>query len=261
MGGPPGMGGPPNMGGMPPGMGGPPNMMGGPQGGMPMQRPVRRGTSKAVPVVVSAGLAVGVFCGLLFGIGTGAEATGAPATNANKIAKDDGEVKTEPGAAPQGIGATSTVNTPAPPKPAAGSGAGSAAPVAAAGSGGGSAAPAGAGAGSAKPAVVEAKAIKVTLDVKPADAMKDAKVKVDGKDVAGITFDIPVTAKSFKVEVKANGYRTYENKFNVVPELAEMSVQFELVKRPAAGTGVRPPRRPGTPPSAGGGGGGGLIDI
>jgi hypothetical protein len=258
-----GMGGPPNMGGMPPNMGGMPPNMGGmqQQQQQQMMRPVRRGTSKAVPVVVSAGLAVGVFCGLLFGIGTGTEATGAPATNANKIAKDDGgDVKADPGAAPQGLGATSTVNTP--PKPAAGSGAGSAAPTA--GSGAGSAAPAaaGAGAGSAKPAVVEAKVIKVTLDAKPADAMKDAKVKVDGKDVAGITFDIPVTAKSFKVEVKANGYRTYENKFNVVPDLAEMSVQFDLVKRPAAGTGVRPPKRPGTPPSAGGGGGGGgLIDI
>jgi hypothetical protein len=44
--------------------------MGGPPMGMPP--PVRRGgVSKAVPVVVSAGLAVGVFCGLLFGIGTG----------------------------------------------------------------------------------------------------------------------------------------------------------------------------------------------
>src|SRR5262245_15092333 len=66
MGGPP-MGGPP-MGGPP--MGGPP-MGGPPMGGPPrgMQPPMRRGTSKAVPLVVSAGLAVGVFCGLLFGVG------------------------------------------------------------------------------------------------------------------------------------------------------------------------------------------------
>jgi len=53
--------------GMPPGMGGPP--MGGPP--MAGMRQMKRGTSKAIPVVVSAGLAVGVFCGLLFGVGTG----------------------------------------------------------------------------------------------------------------------------------------------------------------------------------------------
>ena len=43
---------------------------------MPGQPPraavVRRGTSRAVPVVVSMGLAIGVFCGLLFGLSTGA---------------------------------------------------------------------------------------------------------------------------------------------------------------------------------------------
>ena len=44
-----------------------------PQPAAPPPRPVRRGTSKAVPVVMSAGLAVGVFCGLLFGLGTGNE--------------------------------------------------------------------------------------------------------------------------------------------------------------------------------------------
>ena len=44
--------------------------MGGPPMGAAV-RPMRRGTSKAIPVVVSAGLAVGVFCGLLFGVGTG----------------------------------------------------------------------------------------------------------------------------------------------------------------------------------------------
>src|SRR5436190_24020305 len=97
---PPGMGPP----GMPGGMGGPPGMggpMGGPQmGGMP-PRQVRRGTSKAVPVVVSAGLAVGVFCGLLFGVGTGKEASATPtASNAKKISNDDTDTKPDPGSAP-----------------------------------------------------------------------------------------------------------------------------------------------------------------
>src|SRR5687768_3934095 len=63
---------------MQPPMGGPP-MGGPPMGGPPQMQPppraqvVRKGTSKAVPIVVSAGLAIGTFCGLLFGLGTGAE--------------------------------------------------------------------------------------------------------------------------------------------------------------------------------------------
>src|SRR4051812_21563792 len=54
--------------------------------GAPPQRPMRQGTSKAVPVVVSAGLAVGVFCGLLFGVGTGKEASARSTSSAE--AKD-----------------------------------------------------------------------------------------------------------------------------------------------------------------------------
>jgi len=251
----------PNMPGqMPPGMGGPGMQMGGPpgmggqmgMGGMPnMQRPVRRGTSKAVPVVVSAGLAVGVFCGLLFGVGTGKEASATPtASNAKKITNDDGTEKPDPGSAPKGLGATKTVDAPKP-------GTGSAAPVAA---GSGSAAPA-----AAKPAVEEKKTIKVKLVVKPEDATKDIKVKIDGKDIDGLVADMPADVKTFKVEIKANGYHTYEKSFSMMGEAGgEMNVELELRKRAAAGTGgVRPPKRPGTPPTAspGGGGGGGLIDI
>src|SRR6476659_2470881 len=83
MGGPP-MGGPP-MGGPP--MGGPP--MNGPQTGM---RPARRGTSKAVPIVVSAGLAVGVFFVLLFGVGKKSEAVAAPP---DKTAKAESKAATK----------------------------------------------------------------------------------------------------------------------------------------------------------------------
>jgi len=69
----------PQMGQMPPGMGPPmggPPMGGPPMGGMP-PRPMTRGTPKNIPVIVSAGLAVGVFCGLLFGVGTGKKAAAA----------------------------------------------------------------------------------------------------------------------------------------------------------------------------------------
>jgi hypothetical protein len=57
---------------------------------MPMgaRRPIRRGTSKAVPVVVSAGLAVGVFCGLLFGLGTGKDDAIAAPSKGNNVKAD-----------------------------------------------------------------------------------------------------------------------------------------------------------------------------
>ena len=44
----------------------------------------KQGTPKAVPVIVSAGLAVGVFCGLLFGLGTGTEVKAAGSTGEKK---------------------------------------------------------------------------------------------------------------------------------------------------------------------------------
>src|SRR4051812_37428172 len=80
------MGGPPR-GPMGPGQMGPMGPMG-PMGMQP-RPPMRRGTSKIVPVVVSAGLAIGVFCGLLFGLGTKkVEADPQRATNGVKRADD-----------------------------------------------------------------------------------------------------------------------------------------------------------------------------
>src|SRR4051794_5877643 len=74
-----------------------------PQGAPPQSAPMmaqrpqvmRRGTSRAVPIVVSAGLAIGTFCGLLFGLGTGGDVIAAPSkgTNAGKMVAD-----VEPGA-------------------------------------------------------------------------------------------------------------------------------------------------------------------
>jgi hypothetical protein len=198
-----------------------------------------------------------VFCGLLFGVGTGKEAGAntVTATNAKKLGNESTEPQADPGAAPTGLGATSAKPVDV---PKTGSGA---TPVAAAGATAGSApAPAaGSGAGSAKPAAAEEKKIiKVTLVVKPEGAVKDAKIKIDGKEIEGLVADLPADTKSFKVEIRASGYRTYANKFQTMPETAAMSVELELTKRPAAGTGVRPPKRPERPTHAGGGG---LIDI
>lgn len=229
--------------------------MGGPP--MGMQRPIRRGTSKAVPVVVSAGLAVGVFCGLLFGVGTGKNAAiAAPSASNVKEAGEPEAPKPEPGAAPTGLGATKAA-----PVAKAGSAAGSAAPagsgsppaVAAAGSG----APA-TGSGAAKPAVEEKKIIKLTFKLKPEAAEKDAKITIDGKDIVGLVGEIPGDTKSFKVEIKSNGYRTLEKKQDIVAPGDEMLIEYELQKKSSGGGGTRPPKRPERPTSAGGGG---LIDI
>jgi hypothetical protein len=250
MGGPP-MGGPP-MGGPP--MGGPPPMgPGAPQ--MRMQRPVRRGTSKAVPVVVSAGLAVGVFCGLLFGVGTGKSDAQASPASGNNVKAEAEEPKPDPGATPK---APATAPAPTPPPPAAGSAApavatGSAAPAA------GSAAPAiaaGSAAAPAQPTVADAKKIKVTFNVKPEAAAKDAKITIDGKEIAGNVAEVAVDVKSIKLEVKSNGFRTFEKKFDIVGD-GDMNIEFEMTKRPTTPT-VRPPKRPDRPPSNNGGG---LIDI
>src|SRR5690242_5178719 len=115
----------------PPMMGGPPPMR--PSAPMPQ----RRGTSKAVPVVVSAGLAVGVFCGLLFGLGTGKHDA-----QAAVVSGSDGSASITP--APAGLGATAALPV--------GSGAGSAA----AGSAGSAVTAAGSAAGSGSAAVAEA---------------------------------------------------------------------------------------------------------
>ena len=161
-------------------------------GAAPMPRPVRQGTSRAVPVVVSAGLAVGVFCGLLFGVGKKNDAVAAaPASGTN--VKAPGEApKPDPGAAPAGLGATAT-------KPVAAGEAkpsvGSAAPVAT-----GSAAPA-----VTAPVVEEKKMTKLVVVVKTAGAAKDAKLFIDGTAVEGLIAELPVDKKTAKVEVKASG--------------------------------------------------------
>src|ERR1043165_9167347 len=85
--------GPQNMGGPPMGQGGmghmghPGHM--GQMGQMGPRPPMRQGTSKVVPVVVSAGLAVGVFCGLLFGVGTGKHSEAAPEKASNNAKRPD----------------------------------------------------------------------------------------------------------------------------------------------------------------------------
>ena len=241
----------PQMGQMPQ-MGGP-QMGGPPMGGPPMgqHRPVRRGTSKAVPVVVSAGLAVGVFCGLLFGLGTGKHDAQAAA-----VSGSDGSASIAP--APAGLGATA-------PLPV-GSGAGSAAVAAGSAAGSGSAAvaaagsaaigSAGSGAGSA--VVPEVKIAKLVVNVTPPDAAATAKVEVDGAAITGTSLDVPTEKKTVHVVVKATGYHQYEHDAPLIGGQTT-TLDVELIKR--APEPPHPPASHPPPTHKKPQGGGGLIDI
>jgi len=246
----------PQMGQMPPGMGGPP--MGGPPGGaVQPPRPMKRGVSKAVPVVVSAGLAVGVFCGLLFGVGTGKkEAAAAPSkgTNAAKTTKEDT------------MATTPVVQTPktVPTAKATGSNA-----VAQTGSAAGSAA---AMAGSA---AIAPKTTKVVIKVKPDAAASVAKIQIDGKDIEGSSIDVPADKKSVKIAVTAAGFHSFEPKsYDVAGD--DMTIEIELTKRGGGGAspgfGGADTHKPSVPKAPPGGDtgtkptkpkkpAGGLIDI
>jgi len=245
----------------------------GPMGGPP--RPMKRGVSKAVPVVVSAGLAVGVFCGLLFGLGTGSETARAEPSKGNNVHPNSGSDD-----AP-----TPTASTTPPPKPTTtGTGSGSAANpgAATAGSGAGSAAKpaAGSGAGSAAPAVTVA---KLTIEVLPPAAAAVAKITVDGKElahgestlpagggsatVAPASIDLPAETKSVKVAVTASGYHSIDKKVDVTAG-AETKVQLEMVKRGSGGgspgfggSSNVPNRVPTAPPKPKKPSNSGIIDI
>lgn len=226
-----------------------------PMGGMP--HPMRRGAPKIVPVIVGAGLAVGVFCGLLFGVGTGE----------NKAKADDKPVKvTATEAAPEGLGATTGLPTAPKPGPPA---------VVPSGSASGSAT--GSATGSAAPAKIEptVKTYKVVVDIKPDDAAKDAKIQINGNEITGNTTELPVEQKTVKVAIKTPGYHSYEKTltFDLKPG-DETQVEVELAKRGAAApssgspgfggashTAPQVPRAPPGLPKPPKPKGGGVIDI
>jgi hypothetical protein len=232
-------------------------------------RPMKRGVSRAVPVVVSAGLAVGVFCGLLFGLGTGDQIASAEPSKGNNV---HAHTDDSPGAAPAGLGATSTVNT---PKTGGGVGSGSngANPVAAttgSGAGTGSAsgsattAAAGTGSGSAQPAIVMA---KLTIEVEPAAAAVLAKITIDGKEITGTSIDLPADKKTVKVAVTATGFHSVDKKVDVTGG-SETKVQLEMTKRATGGgspgfggSSNVPNRVPTAPPKPKKPANSGIIDI
>jgi hypothetical protein len=250
-----------------------------PQGAVPPPRPAKRGTSKIVPVVVSAGLAVGTFCGLLFGLGTGEPASAGTTSSSSSSSSTDtksDKPKTEPAKAEPVKVAQAEPAKPAEPaktdpaKPAEPAKTDPAKPAEPAKTDPAKPDPAKpaeptkpaepAKADPVKVAEPMAKKAKLTVELTPDTAAKDAKITVDGKAIDGnaLELDLGKTAKkSVKVVVKASGYKTVEQKVDVD---GDMAVKIELVKRPAAPAGPRPPSG-GTPPKKKPPGGGGLIDI
>jgi hypothetical protein len=224
-------------------MGGPP--MG--QMGMMPRPPMRQGTSKIVPVVVSAGLAVGVFCGLLFGLGTGKRSDAAPQKVSNNAKRDD-----DTGFTPESL-ANPNVKIPDKNAPKAGSNAGSNAVAKGSGD----------AAGSAEPVI---KPTKLTVEIKPETAAQGAKVLIDGKPIDGMSTDIALdpgaTKKTVKVLVKANGFKDVEQEVDVEGE--SVTVKLELSKgrsstsaAQTAGGGENATASGGGHTTAGGGTGGG----
>jgi hypothetical protein len=229
----------------------------------PPHQQMKRGTPKAVPVLVSAGLAIGVFCGLLFGLGTGDKEAKASTPQDKQFVGTKIEGADDTTATAGGVG-------PAPPKSVTDGSlvtgkmkdAKRSAATVATGSGttGGSAA-------TVAPPVPVVKTAKVTIALKP-DTVKDARIMVDGTDIAANTFDVTLgdqTKKEVTVIVKAPGFKDLEQKLEV--DEGEMKVEYQLVKARSSSSGTSStPKRP--PPPGGSGkkppkktGGGGLIDI
>src|SRR5262245_60761027 len=200
---------------MGPPMGGPMQPMG---GGMGMMRPpVRQGTSKVVPVVVAAGLAVGVFCGLRFGLGTGKRNASADTQKASNGVKAQAD---EP-YTPESL-ANPNVKIPDKNAPKTGSNAQAANTGSAQPAGGSNAVP-------AEPAI---KPTKLVVEIKPEAAAQTAKVFVDGQPITGLATEIALEPgtpkKTVKVLVKATSYKDIEQDVDVEGE--SVTVKLELTK-------------------------------
>lgn len=196
-------------------------MGGAPMGHMAMRPPARQGTSHVVPVVVSAGLAVGVFCGLLFGLGTKKDVAPSSASNGVKQSEES-QIQTaavSTGSKPTGTPGTTT--------PAAGTTGGAATA--------GAATP-GATPGSAAPvAATPPKPGKLTIDIKPDSAAQVAKIFIDGRQLstgttAEVAFEPGTKEKTVKVVVQAAGFQEEQRDETVK---SEETTQLSIPLKPA----------------------------
>jgi len=229
--------------------------------GVTQQRVARGGTSRAVPVVVSAGLAIGVFCGLLFGLGvekdeavaatvTTVEPPKKPDTVAAPFQPERKDVKV-PSLAPQVIKKDGTTE---PAKAGGGSDAKTEKPV--------------------EPPKLTKINGTLKFEIQPDDAAKVAKVTIDGKDIDGANFELDMTEaftvavkdlrpdakkpevkKELKIVVKASGFRDFTSKVDIVAE-RDTTLKVTMTKKSGGNVGGLPrPPPPGgftRPPPNGG---------
>jgi hypothetical protein len=250
--------------------------MGGGGGAPPRAQTVKRGTSKAVPVVVSAGLAIGVFCGLLFGLGIEKDEAVAATTTTTAP-----KAKTEPAEVPAPFKPADppAATKPPPAKVAAagttGTGSAETKPEATPGdkAGSGDTKTEKPGTGSAATPAAPSKLVgKLTITVKPEAIAKTAKIYIDGKQIDSNVFEVDLTdkldakkneaRKTVKVLVKASGYKDIERSVDIVAapnSENNNSFEVDLPKRatPPPGGGTNPGGNTGTtpnrPPPPGGG--------
>lgn len=203
----------------PPGMGGygqpqygnPQGMHGGPAGMATgaTPPPARRGTSKALPIMVAAGLAVGVCGGLVLVLGTGSSDA---ATEKKTVAEGDSSGDDKPDSTDKPDGAGNSGETPSiagtDPKP------------------------------DETPEVKEPekpKPAKITIDfeVDP----EDAEISVDDDDVKDGAYTVelePGQTKKVTIKAKASGYRNYSKEYEIAKN---DTVKIELKKRSSSSSG------------------------
>ncbi len=167
------------------------------QQNQPSQAP-SGGTSKIVPVIVSAGLAVGVFAGLLFGVGTGEVV----ASSGRRVGSGSAElpsfdVGTEEYEGKDKVALIDAAPPDAPPVDAA--------PV--------------------EPTI---KLARLTFTVNPAGT--PAKITIDGKAVEGTAeIDVTAGAKNVEVVVKAPGFKDFKKKMSITEDEEQT---IDMVKKP-----------------------------
>lgn len=166
-----------------------------------------------VPVVVSAGLAVGVFAGLLFGLGTGDEVqAGSRVIIAGKATGEVFDVGIDEYEGPDVVATPDAGPIDAPPVDAA----------------------------------PTTKLAHIALVLMPPGVT--AEITADGKPVdSEVEVDITDGAKTVELVVKAAGFRDFKKQLSVGKD---DTLTIELVKRSTGSSGTRPPRPP-KPPGGG----------
>lgn len=184
----------------------------------------RRGTSRALPIMVAAGLAVGVCGGLVLVLGTGeSDAASDKKSEVPEVSdKQDGD---KPDDGKEVAAVTPDAAVPPPPPDAA-----------------------------PEP---KTRKVTITFDVEPSDA----KVTVDGKEIAGKSYTIELEreqTKKVEIVAKASGHKIFKEERTID---GDDTIDIELEKRSTRSSGSSRRNSGNRGNSGGNRGSGGLIDF